>query len=143
MHFLYATLEKALIWNASKTRDLHLIVNFIDRNQKDGRIVQDSKIGLRGGIQKCKEIVLYRNYWSQIIVGHDVNADIEDVPIITFLPWTTAKNQPLDLGLIGNCKMRYRAFLLRATIKTMEARKEDQINTRKIRGMYGIDGTTE
>ena len=58
-----------LIRNASKTRDLHLNVNFTDQSQKDGWVVQDSKIGLRGGMQKCKEIVLERNYLSQIIMG--------------------------------------------------------------------------
>ena len=68
----------------------------------------------------------------------DVNSDIEYVRIVTWLPRTTAKHQPLDIFLIGYCKISYRALLLRATIKTVEARKEDQINTPKIRGFHEI-----
>ena len=63
---------------------------------------------------------------------------MEDVRIFTLPPRTTAKHQPLDLGQVGHCKTRYRDLLSRATIETIEARKETQRNIPRIRRMYGI-----
>ena len=54
--------------------------------------------------------------------GHNISANIHNVRIITLPSMSRAKHQPLDLGFIGNCKIRYRALLLRSIIKIMEAR---------------------
>ena len=72
--------------------------------------------------------------------GHSVNADIHGVRIITLPPRTTARHQPLDLGLIGNSKIRYRSLLLQSVIRVMEARfrKEIECSSDSERGMCGI-----
>ena len=71
---------------------------------------------------------------------HNISADVHDVRIITLPPRSTAKHQPLDLGIIGNCKIRYRALLLRSIIKTVEAGSKNELPfpTDSKRGMYGI-----
>ena len=54
--------------------------------------------------------------------GHSVNANVSDVRVITLSPRTNALHQPLDLGLIGACKVRYRSLLLRSVISAMESK---------------------
>ena len=72
--------------------------------------------------------------------GHSISVDLHDVRIVILPPRSTAKHQPLDLSIIGNCKIRYRALLLRSIIKIVEARSEKGISLRadSKRGMYGI-----
>ncbi len=43
-------------------------------------------------------------------------------------PRSTAKYQPLDLGLIAHSKIRYRSILLRCVILMIEARAAGRIN---------------
>ena len=72
--------------------------------------------------------------------GHSVNTNIHGVRIITLPPRTTARHQPLDLGLIGSRKVRYRSLLLQSVIILMDARFRNEIEFRSDsqRGMYGI-----
>ena len=53
--------------------------------------------------------------------GHDVTANLRDLRIVILLRRSTEKHQSLDLDIIGNWKIRYRALLLRSIIKIVEA----------------------
>ena len=55
--------------------------------------------------------------------GHEDSFSLPGVEIVLLPPRSTAKHQPLDLGLIANAKIRYRALLLSATIDVINRRQ--------------------
>ncbi len=55
--------------------------------------------------------------------GHESALSIPGVEIVTLPPRSTAKHQPLDLGLIANAKIRYRSVLLSETINVLQQRR--------------------
>ena len=69
-----------------------------------------------------------------------MNANIQGVRIITLPPRTTARHESLDLGLIGNSKIRYRSLLWQSVVRVMEGRfrNETEFRPDSQRGMYGI-----
>ena len=72
--------------------------------------------------------------------GYNVSAYSHDFRIVTLPPRSTAKHQRLDLGIIGNCKIRYQALLLKSIIKIVGTRSKNGVSFRgdSKRGMYGI-----
>ena len=58
-------------------------------------------------------------------VGQNPSVDLHDVRIVTLPPRKAAKYQPLDLGIIGNWKIRNRELLLRSIFKIVEARSRN------------------
>ena len=55
--------------------------------------------------------------------GHELTISLEGVRIEFLPPRSTTKHQPLDLGLIGCAKIRYRSKLLSATLDILELRR--------------------
>ena len=62
--------------------------------------------------------------------GNSVNADVSNARIITLPPRTTALHQPLDLVLIGACKVCYLSLLLRSVISVMKSKFKGSIEFR-------------
>lgn len=61
--------------------------------------------------------------------GHESSVDIPGLRIAFLPPRSTAKYQPLDLGLIGNSKVRYRSNLLRMTLNVLLQRCQPATDT--------------
>ncbi len=57
---------------------------------------------------------------------HELDCTLPGVKIELLPPRCTAKYQPLDLGLIGHGKIRYRYLLLRMTLEVMMQRASHQ-----------------
>ena len=52
--------------------------------------------------------------------GHETQVTLPGVRIVYLPPLSTAKHQPLDLGIMANAKIRYRSALLAATIDILQ-----------------------
>ena len=60
--------------------------------------------------------------------GHELDVSLPVVRFEFLPPHSIAKYQPLDLGLITNCKIRYRSILLRFVILMIEAQAAGRTN---------------
>ena len=60
--------------------------------------------------------------------GHELYVTFPDVRFEFLPPDSTAKYQPLDLGLIANGQIGYRSILLRCVILIIEARAAVRTN---------------
>ena len=49
--------------------------------------------------------------------GHPANINLENIKILFFPPNTTALSQPMDQGIIGNLKQKYKKMLSRKKLK--------------------------
>ena len=72
--------------------------------------------------------------------GHKVKVTLERLKIVSLPARSTAKHQPLDLGVIANAKIRYRSALLSAVWNVIEKRRttQEQILNDSGNGRYGI-----
>ena len=72
--------------------------------------------------------------------GHESEIILPGVRIELLPPRSTAKYQPLDLGLIAHSKIRYRSILLRITILVMLRRhaEDSDLPTSSKQGMLGL-----
>ena len=101
------------------------------------------------GFKKCIEM-WYREVkersdspWLMILDncgGHELAVILPGVRFEFLPPRSTAKYQPLDLGLIAHCKIKYRSILLRSVILMIEARAAGRANFTEDsgRGKWGI-----
>ena len=73
--------------------------------------------------------------------GHDLEHNLPDVKIEFLPPRSTAKYQPLDLGMIAHSKIRYRSILLRAVIDIVIARASTEATFPESseRGKWGLN----
>ncbi len=72
--------------------------------------------------------------------GHEHDINLPGVRIELLPPRSTAKYQPLDLGLIAHAKIRYRSLLLRMSIDVILRRTHENqpFPASSQRGMLGI-----
>ena len=72
--------------------------------------------------------------------GHEVTIEYDKLTIIYLSPGSTAKHQPLELGLISHAKIRYRSALLSATLDIIEQRRSSDIvfPSTSGNGKYGV-----
>ena len=72
--------------------------------------------------------------------GRELEVSLPGVRIELLPPRTTAKYQPLDLGLVGHSKIRYRSVLLRIVIEVMLQKNLDQslVQPSSGRGVLGV-----
>ena len=72
--------------------------------------------------------------------GHNETIDLPGVRVECLPPTCTAVYQPLDLGLISQAKMRYRALLLRSTVDILLSRQDSTSGfpDSSRRGLYGL-----
>ena len=59
--------------------------------------------------------------------GHNEGVDLKDFRIIPLPRRSAAKHQPLDLSMIDNCNIWYRALPLRSIIKILEERSRNRV----------------
>lgn len=71
--------------------------------------------------------------------GTDLNDPQEQVNILTLPPNCTAIHQPMDLGIIGAWKLRYRRLLLQEIVKNLESRQARRDGSAElVSGMRGL-----
>ncbi len=73
--------------------------------------------------------------------GHGPELNFPNVTFKYLSPRSTAKNQPLDLGIIAHSKIRFRSILLRKSISIVLKLNENDENrpTSSRQGMLGIN----
>ena len=72
--------------------------------------------------------------------GHELTIQLDRVRIEFLPPRSTAKHQPLDLGLIASAKIRYRSKLLSAILDVLELRRNTNhsFKPKSANGKWGI-----
>ena len=72
--------------------------------------------------------------------GHEVDITLKRLRIVFLPARSTAKHQPLDLGVIANAKIRYRSALLSAIFNMIEKCRttHEQFLNYSGNGMYRI-----